>query len=250
MTPELAVLVGLLLARVGAFVAVMPLFGARTPRLVRVGLVVALAGFYLSSAPPPVAGNLGTTIESVRYGLALVREALIGAAMGFALNLFLLPARVAGEFVAQQVGLNVAPLPGPAGDSAAGPLTTAFETVAALVFLVVNGHHVVLAALHASFATFPLGGTAVSQAGPMVSGLAIAYELGVLLAAPLATCLFLLAITLAIMARAAPPLNIYSVGFTLQVLVVLLGGLFLLPEMVRTMTAITGRISELLPGLL
>ncbi len=250
MRPELAVLVGLLLARLGAFVAVMPLLGARTPRLVRVGLVVALAGFYLSSAPPALAGALGSDIESVRYGLALIREALLGAAMGLAFNLFLLPARVAGEFVAQQVGLNVAPLPGPTGDSAAGPLTTALETVAAVVFLAVNGHHVVLAALHASFATFPLGGTMVPQAGPMVTGVAIAYELGVLLAAPLATCLFLLAITLAIMARTAPQLNIYSVGFTLQVLVVLLGGLFLLPEMVRTMTAITGQVSELLPGVL
>ena len=52
---------------------------------------------------------------------------------------------------------------------------------------------------------------------------------------PLALCLFLLAIRtacMAVMARAAPQLNIYSVGFTLQVLVVLFGGLFLLPEMI------------------
>ncbi|MCS6866411.1 MAG: flagellar biosynthetic protein FliR [Gemmataceae bacterium] len=249
MTQELAVFTGLLLARLGAFVAVMPLWGARTPRGVRIGLVVALAGFYLGSASPPQAGPPGVAIDSVRYGLTLVREALLGAALGFALNLFLLPVRVAGEFVAQQVGLNIAPLPGPTGD-AAGPLTTIFETTAALVFLGVDGHHVVFAALHASFATFPLGGMTIPQTGPMVTGLAVAYEMGVLLAAPLATCLFLLAITLAIMARTAPQLNIYSVGFTLQVLVVLVGSLFLLPEMVRTMTALTGRVSDLLAAVL
>jgi flagellar biosynthetic protein FliR len=185
--------------------------------------------------------------ESVRYSLALVREALIGASMGFAFGLFLLPARVAGEFITTQVGLNITPEQGPTGTDTAGPLTIVFETVAGLVFLLSDGHHVVLAALHASFAVFPLGGTNVPEAGSSITGLAAAYEMGLLLAAPLAACLFLLAVTLAVMARAAPQLNIYSVGFTLQVLVVLFGGLFLLPEMILTLHAIVGRVGALVP---
>ena len=115
------------------------------------------------------------------------------------------------------------------------------------MFLVADAHHVVLAVLHASFAVLPLGGTTVPQAGPMVNGLAAAYEMGLLLAGPLALCLFLLAVTLAVMARAAPQLNIYSVGFTLQVMVVLLGGLFLMPEFVLTLNAIIGRTGEAAP---
>jgi flagellar biosynthesis protein FliR len=245
MTPALAVYVGLLLARLGAFVAVMPLFAARAPRLVRAGLVIALAAFYLNTAPPPT--NLQPPgaqfeVESVRYGLALAREGLLGTAMGFAFGLFLLPARIAGEFITTQVGLNIAPLPGPTGETSAGPLTTVFETVAGVIFLLADGHHVVLAALHASFAAYPLGGMNVPQANGAINGLATAYEMGLLLAAPLAACLFLLAITLAVMARAAPQLNIYSVGFTLQVLVVLFGGLFLLPEFVLTLHAIVARL--------
>lgn len=250
MTPALAVYAGLLLARLGAFAAVMPLFGARTPRLVRAGFVLALAAFYLSTVPPKMAAQpaaRGMEIESVRYGLALVREGLIGAAMGFAFGLFLLPARIAGEFVTTQIGLNVSPQAGPTGDSAAGPLTTVFETVAGLVFLIADAHHIVLAALHASFATYPLGGTGVPEAGPVITGLSTAYEMGLLLAAPLGACLFLLAITMAVMARAAPQLNVYSVGFTLQVLVVLFGGLFLLPDLVLTMNAITARVGAMIP---
>jgi flagellar biosynthetic protein FliR len=249
--PGLAVTAGLLLARVGSFAGVMPLFGARTPAAVRAGFAIALAAFYLGSAPPQaVAQPPGGEIDPLRYGLAVVREGLLGAAMGFAFGLFLLPVRVAGEFVTQQIGLNTIPELGLTGNETAGPLTTLFETVGGLVFLLSDGHHVVLSALHASFATFPLGGANVPQAGPMVTGLATAYEMGLLLAGPLALCLFLLAVTLAVMARTAPQLNIYSVGFSLQVLVLLFGGLFLLPEFVRTMTAIMGRVGELLPGLL
>jgi len=252
MTPALAVYAGLLLARLGAFVAVMPLFSARTPRLVRAGLVLALAAFYLNTTPPPAnAPPQGPIeVESLRYGLALTREGLIGAAMGFAFGLFLLPARIAGEFITTQIGLNIAPLPGPTGESAAGPLTTVFETVAGFVFLAADGHHVVLMALHASFAVYPLGGTNVPQAAGAVNGLAVAYEMGLLLAAPIGGCLFLLAITLAVMARAAPQLNIYSVGFTLQVLVVLFGGLFLLPEFVLTLTVIIAKLGAMLPQMM
>lgn len=247
------VALGLLLARIGAFVAVFPLFANRTPRLVRVGMVLVLAVFYVTQAkaslgplPPGTQGE----IDSLCYGLVLIREAMIGTAMGLAFGLFLLPARIAGEFVTGQIGLNISPQQSPTGTESAGPITNVFETFGALLFLVIDAHHVVIAAFHATFATLPLGGTAIPQAGSMVAGLATAYELGLLLAAPLATCLFLLAITLAVMARAAPQLNIYSVGFTLQILVALVAGLFLLPEFVATLQTIIGRTAESLPVML
>lgn len=248
-----SVALGLLLARIGAFVAVMPLFSARAPRLVRAGMVIVFAAFYIG----PASADLGAVppgsardVDALRFGLVLVREALIGAAMGLAFGLFLLPGRVAGEFVTQQIGLNISPQIGPAGGESGGPLTNVFETVGALVFLLADGHHVVLMAFHASFAALPIGGSAIPEAGPMVTGLASAYEMGLLLAAPLALCLFLLAITLAVMARAAPQLNIYSVGFTLQVLVALVVGLVLVPEFVNTLTAIVGRTGAALPQML
>jgi flagellar biosynthetic protein FliR len=184
------------------------------------------------------------------YGVALVREALLGAAMGFAFGLFLLPARVAGEFITQQVGLNISPQSGPTGTDSAGAVTNLFETAAALLFLLGDLHHVAFAALHSSFGLFPLGGTALPRPGPMVDGLAVAYETGLLLAGPLALCLFLLAVTLAVMARAAPQLNVYSIGYTLQVTVVLVGGLFLLPELIGAMHAGLAQTGADLPGLL
>lgn len=254
MTPGMVVYAGLVLARIGAFVAVVPPFAGRTPRTVRAGLVIALTAFYLGAVGPdwdPTFGGRAGDVHPLHYGVAVTREAIIGAAMGLAFGLFLLPARIAGSFLTQQVGLNISPLPGAVGDDpSGGPLASTFEVVAALVFLVADGHHVVLGALHASFAALPLGGTAVPQAAPMVQGLATAYEMGLLLAAPMALCLFLLAVTLAVMARTAPQLNVYSIGFTLQVLVVLVGGLFLLPEFVLTLHAINGRVGEMLPELL
>jgi flagellar biosynthetic protein FliR len=258
-TPEYAVYVGLVLSRVGAFVAVMPPFATRTPRTVRAAFAIALTAFYMTSAAPTTVWDAEfaravSEAHPLRYALALVREALLGASMGFAFALFLLPARIAGEFVTQQIGLNAAQALGPTGDGGAGPLTNAFETAGGLLFLGLNGHHTVLIALHASFGLLPLGGDMLPVStglepgqNPMFDGLTSAYEMGLLLAAPLAICLFLLSVALAIMTRAAPQLNVYSIGFTLQVTVVLIGTLFLLPEIVRSLGMIVDRTSQSLP---
>ncbi len=246
-----AIYAGLLLARIGAFVAVMPPFAARTPRTVRAAFAIVLTLFYLSTAAPgwdPEFAARAADAHPVRYALALVREALLGASMGFAFALFLLPARLAGEFVTLQIGLNAAQAQSPSGPDGGGPLTNAFETASGMLFLAMDGHHIVLTALHASFHTLPLGGTVLPDANPMLNGLSSSYELGLLLAAPLALCLFLLSVTLAIMTRAAPQLNVYSVGFTLQVFVALLGGLFLLPELVRALGIVVEHTKQTLPG--
>jgi flagellar biosynthetic protein FliR len=248
--PALAVYFGLVLARVGTFVAVFPLFAGRTPRMIRAGLAVALAAFYVSAVAPgwvPLQGD----VTDLAYALALLREGVIGAVVGLAFSLFLLPARVAGEFVTQQIGLALSPQQSLPPDSPAGALPMLFETAASLLFLGLDGHHVALAALHASFAKLPLGGALMTPPpGPLLDGLAGAHEMGLLLAGPLALCLFLLAVGLALTARAAPQLNVYSVGFTLQVVVALLGLLFLLPELVRVIALALERTGATVQSLL
>ena len=250
MTPELAAYVGLVLARVGAFVAVMPLFSGRTPKTVRAALAMALTAYFLAQITPAwdrrIVGE-GAGIHWLTYSLAMVRETLLGGGMGFAFGLFLLPARIAGEFLTTQIGLALSPQSGITGEQPAGPLTLAFEAAGSLLFFELDGHHFVLMALQTSFVKLPLGGDLLPQfAGPALTGLSHSYEQGMLLAAPLGMCLFLLAVTLAIMARAAPQLNIYSVGFTLQVFVALAGSFLLMSDMLGMMASHIGQISVLI----
>lgn len=253
MTPLHAAYVGLLLARVGTFVAVMPPFAARTPRTVRAAFAIALAAFYLAAAPPTWDADFAKSagdVHPLRYALALVREALIGASLGFVFALFLLPARIAGEFVTGQIGLNASPSLSPSGPDGGGPYTVIFETAAGMLFLGLNGHHVAITALHASFAKFPLGGAGLPEFGPHLTALASAYEAGMLLAGPLAICLFLLSVCLAVMTRVAPQLNVYSIGFTLQTIVAIIGVLFLLPEIVRALTFALSRNADAVASVL
>jgi flagellar biosynthesis protein FliR len=251
LAPNLAVAayVGLVLARVAAFVAVMPMFASRTPKSVRAALTVVLVAFFLVHVTPNwdrhIAGQ-ASEVHWLAYTLAMLREVLLGGAMGFAFNLFMLPPRIAGEFLTQQIGLAVSPQAGPTGELPAGPLTLVLETTAALVFFQLDGHHIVIATLNASFSKIPLGGTFLPEmAGPALNGLNQSYEMGLLLAGPLGLCLMMLAVVLAIMTRAAPQLNIYSVGFTLQVFVALAGSLYLMPDVINLMATHVGRVNEI-----
>lgn len=247
MTPELAAYLGLVLTRVGTFVAVMPLFSGRTPRTVRAALAFALTLYFLVHLTPDWDRRFvgQAEIHWLAFSLAMLREAVLGAGLGFVFGLFLLPTRIAGEFLTTQIGLALSPQSGPSGEQPAGPLTLAFEAVGALLFFELDGHHFVLMALQASFAKLPLGGDMVPQlAGPALNTLTKTYEQGMLLAAPLGLCLFLLAVVLAIMARAAPQLNIYSVGFTLQVFVALAGAFFLMSDMIGMIAVHIGNIGS------
>lgn len=248
----LVVYFSLVLARVGTFVGVLPLYGTSpVPRLVRVGLAFSLTLLYMGSLFPALpTGQLAeqaATLSWVIFGLALAREAVLGALLGFAFGLLLAPARIAGEFITQSLGLGFGAQVSPAGTQPAGPVTLIWEALAVCIFLGLDGHHVPLAMLHSTFATFPVG-SAVPQV-PMqnlVSGLAAAEEYGLVLAAPVVTCLLLSLVLLVLLSRAAPQFNLYSVGFPLQLAVGIAAMWLLWPNLVRGLATAFRRISAII----
>jgi flagellar biosynthesis protein FliR len=244
----------LVFTMVAIFVTVLPLFGTTSvPRLVKVGLVLALTWvwFDVSAAPATAPLFQTTSVPWLLFAVALGREAVLGAVLGYLLGLLLVPARIAGEFVAQEMGLALAGTLDPSTGQSTPPIAQVFENIGILVFFALDGHHVFFAALHTTFATWPIGGMAASL--PMqhvVRATASAEEWGMMLAAPLGILLFLTSVVLALMARAAPQLNVFSVGFSLKIGVGLVGSVLLMPNLVQALITIFGRCSDfvLAPG--
>jgi flagellar biosynthetic protein FliR len=248
----------LILARAGTFVALMPLFGGRhVPKLVKVGLALALAVMWFGSMMRDgdvqysvVCLSSSAPSAWLAIGIALGREAALGAIFGYAFGLVLVPARVAGEYIGQEMGLSMASLADPMAESQAGLMGQVFEMLGVLIFFGLDGHHVFLAALHGSFTRVPVGGSiGVVPVAALVSGAASAEEWGLLLAAPLAVCLFITSVVLALMARVAPQLNVLSVGFGLRLAVGLVAAFVLMPEIGPAMGSVVGRVTDVLRGL-
>jgi flagellar biosynthetic protein FliR len=107
-----------------------------------------------------------------------------------------------------------------------------------------------LAALHGSFARWPIGGGTPSlPVVPLIGGMAQAHEWGLLLAAPLATCMFVSSVLLALMARAAPQLNLMSIGFTLRLGIGLCAVVILMPDLLAGVSAMFWSFTETLSRL-
>jgi flagellar biosynthetic protein FliR len=236
----------LLLARLGTFLSVVPLFGGRnTPRTVKIGLAFALAVFWFDPAATVADPGLARSdISWPAFGMALGREALLGMILGYTLGLLLVPARVAGEFITQQMGLTLGNIIDPASESSTGAITQILEMLAILLFFGLDGHHVFLAVFHGTLARWPLGGPIrIPPITELIAAGSAAEESGLLLAAPLGAILFLTTVILALMARASPQMNIFSVGFALQISAGLVGALLLLPDLLRALVHTFERFS-------
>lgn len=244
----------LILVRVGAFVAAMPLFGGRNvPRMVKVGLSVALASMWFGSygITPSVSLMLSAAnIHWVSYLIAIGREVIFGAMLGFAFGLFLLPTRIAGAYIAQEMGLTLASISDPNAESSANVFAQFLESLGYLIFFSLDLHHVLLSVLHATFLKWPIGSPIDEYPVlPLINGMSEAHEWGLLLAAPLAICMFVTVIVLALMTKASPQLNLFSVGLTLRLGVGFVATLIFLPEMCLMMQRIFGHVSGFLSGL-
>lgn len=243
----------LVLARVSLFVMLMPLIGGpQVPRLVKIGLSIVLAILWSAPilegrVPAPITAR--GEVPVIGWCLALAREAAVGAALGFLFSLFLVPVRVAGEFVSQEIGLSFGAQVTASGDGSASTPAVILETFASLLLLGLDLHHVFLGALHESFRRLPLGAGLGLPQCDVVAAVSSAEEWGLLLAAPAALCLFLTTVVLALLSRAAPQLNLYSIGFPLRMIVGLGALALLLPSLLAGLLHVLNRFGDYLAGL-
>lgn len=246
------VTLALILARVSAFLALAPVIGGRAvPKIVKLALALALAYFWFNSSGGLQTQAVFTINQSPWLGLvlAVAREAIIGAVLGYTLSLFLVPFRIAGEYIAQEMGLTLGSITDPTQSRPSTVMGEFFELAGISLFLSQNVHHLFLAILHRTFASQPLGGSFLPiPVSRQLQALASVTEWGLLLAAPVGCVMFLTSLLLALLTRAAPQLNLMSAGFALRVLVGMLAMLTLWPELVPWMLSVLHRSTSLLEG--
>ncbi len=143
---------GLVFARCGGLLALAPPLGTRQfPLALRLGLAAVLA-----AALAPVA-ELTPQVGAVticEYSALLVREAAIGLATGFAAALVFHAFTVAGGLLDSFLGAGSATQRA----EGIGPLATLSWTLAAAVFVAIDGHHLVIRALAEGLRVLPVGG--------------------------------------------------------------------------------------------
>ncbi len=203
--------------RMLALVATAPIFGESwVPRQVKVALAAMLAVVLA-----PTIGPLPLVpVVSVGGLWILVQQVLIGGAMGFMMRMVFAAVGAAGEYIGLQMGLSFASFFDPMSGGATMVVARLLNMLAMLLFLALDGHLLLVAALAESFQTLPIADAPLAAQGWMflVGSASQIFATGVMLSLPLVTALLTLNLAMGILNRASPQFSIFAVGFPLTLL--------------------------------
>ncbi|MBM7692250.1 flagellar biosynthetic protein FliR [Peribacillus deserti] len=218
LVPKFAVFL-LVLVRITSFFVVSPIFAYRTiPAMHKIGLSFFLAWimYYTIKAPP---------IEiDAAYFLLIIKEAMVGLALGFIAYMIMSAVQMAGGFIDFQMGFAIANVIDPQ-TGAQGPLMGQYMyTITLLFLLATNGHHLLLDGIFYSYETVPINKMFIPFGDQnLISYMARAFNQTFLVAfqmsIPLVGSLFLVDVALGIVARTVPQLNIFVVGVPVKIIV-------------------------------
>ena len=224
-----------------ALFSALPVLGTRTvPMRVR----VALAAFIAFAAQPSLPVQPLVALDSPLAVTLVVQQVLIGVALGFAVRVVFSAIEFAGEVIGLQMGLNFAAFFDPMSAGTATATSRFFGTLVAWLFIVMNGHLLIIGALIQSFTTFPVGPEPFAflrATQPQTWGAEI-FRTGLWIALPLVAMLMLVNLVLGIISRVAPQINVFAVGFPITLGVGLLGMLVTLPALQAPFTMALARM--------
>lgn len=211
-----------------ALFTAMPVLGTRTvPMRVRIGL----AAFVSLAAQPMLPPIAVVPLDAPPALLVAAQQVVTGLVMGFAVRLVFAAVEFGGELIGLQMGLNFAAFFDPMSASTATATSRFFGTTIAWLFVVGNGHLVVILALAHSFTAIPVAPEPLSWlygVQPQQWGAQV-FSGGLAVALPLVVMMLLVNLVLGVISRVAPQINVFSIGFPVTLSVGLLGMLVTLP---------------------
>ena len=229
------------LLRVLSLFTAAPVLSMRSiPVRVRVGL----AGLVALCAQPSMPSMPVVPLDSPVALAMVAQQVVIGLTIGFAARVVFTSIEFAGEIIGLQMGLNFASFFDPTSGSQVTATARFFNTMAAWLFVVINGHLLLTAVVVESFQRFPVSDHPLDlllQIQPQVWG-ADLFRYGLWIALLTITMLAFVNLVLGLISRVAQQLQIFSIGFAITISVGLFGLLFTLPMLQSPMLAVLERL--------
>lgn len=211
-----------------------PIFGRRNiPAMVKVGLSlgIALSAYYGM-----------TDISLMDYSgidlfVSVLKEFIIGFALGFVLQLFLSVFQLGGELIDMQMGIGMAMMYDPASNSQISITGNIFTIMYTLLFFITNSHIALIHITIRSFQALPIGLESVNSKVAIYFIELFGYMLvyAVQLALPIIVTEILVEVAVGILMRFVPNINVFVVNLQIKLLVGFTVIITIIPVLVRYM---------------
>lgn len=205
------------LFRIASFFMVIPVIGTQlVPMRVRVGLAFLVTLLVVPLIPPvPV-------VEPLSFNAVFItlQQVFIGSLTGFMFVMLMQLFVVAGMMVAMQMGLGFASMVDPANGVNVPVLSQIFLVCVTLIFLAMNGHLVMIEIIVETFRSWPISeqiigvnSIAREDMWMFISRISWLFASALVMALPAITAVLIINLSFGIMTRAAPQMNVFSLGF-------------------------------------
>lgn len=233
--PTLAAAFLLSFARIGTMVMLLPTLGELTvPSRVRLAVALVLTAVLLPAHEKAYAVDIRTSLAPAIT--LLIQEIMVGVILGMTARLAISSLQVAGAVIAQQLGLGFVTAIDPTQNQQ-GALVGNFLTVLGIMLIFATDlHYLVIAALNDSYNIFrpgelPLAGDVAQHITRVI---AVAFRIGIQLAAPFLVFGLLFNLGLGVLSRLMPQMQVFFIGLPLSILL----GLMLLLVVIGAMMSI------------
>jgi len=244
MTETGAELFGLLLVRCLGFFVVGPIFIQRNiPARFKIMLALAIT-IALWPRVADVQAPIAQTLPSFLFMVA--GETFIGVILAFGVSIPFAGIKLAASLMGMQMGFGIVNVFDPKEGVQVPVVAKLYDLLAIMLFLLLNGHHLLIRGLGGSIELIPLGGVEISAAlgQHLIAMVGSVFIIALSVGAPLITVLFLTDAALGFVARTVPQMNIFIVGFPIKIALGLIGITVTLPFFYRTVERLIGSMEQ------
>ena len=240
----------LILVRVSVLVFLAPIFGSTVvPVQIKAGLVLTLSLAVFRTVE--VDGSV-YPLDTVTVVPLILWELFLGMSIALIIRLVLEGVQLAGQYIGYQMGFAIVNVIDPQTGSQSSVLSQFTYLLAMIIFLSVNGHYIIIKALIESFELAPPGHLDIHPLvmAQVMNGVTQMFILSIKIGAPTLAVLFCAKVSMGIVAKTVPQLNVLFVGMPLYIVVgLLVFGMslsFLTPLFGRAMASADNAISLIL----
>jgi len=213
----------LVLLRVSIFLFMFPVFSSPVfPPTLKMGFAMVLSLLFYSVVPVDLTRF---PLDAISTGLLILAEVMVGLTLGLCLRIFFGSVQLAGQVIGFQMGFAMINVVDPQSGANVSIMDQLGYWVCVVVFLILNGHHIIISALINSFELVPVG-VFIMQKVLLVKILDLAgglFLVAIKIGAPVIAALFFVSVGFGLVSKFAPQMNVMIVAFPLKIV----AGLFL-----------------------
>jgi flagellar biosynthetic protein FliR len=212
----LAVEFFLVATRIGMLLITMPVFSSRA-------IPMNIQGALLVTTTIAVLGSISdishVPMDPSGITIALLGEAAVGAAAGLVAQIMLAAIETAGQVLGLPMGLGFAGTVDPATGGSVVITTRFLSLIATMSLLALNVHHLMIALIVRSFAVLPPGEAKISPVSShrLLMDAALIFDGAIRLAAPVLLVILGVMLTLGLLSRVAPKMNLLALSFAVSI---------------------------------